>query len=139
MSRIKGKNTKPEIYLRKLLWHQSFRYRCNYKKLPGHPDIYLKKYNTAIFVNGCFWHRHEGCKIARTPSTNTDYWMEKFQRNVERDKRTYSQIKEQDVKVVVVWECTLREMKKKPEREAEVLTEIVEIIRSDESGSFYQL
>ena len=64
MSRVKNKNTKPEVYLRKLLWHEGFRYRINYKKLPGSPDIYLPKYKTAIFVNGCFWHMHEGCKLS---------------------------------------------------------------------------
>ena len=85
MARIKSKNTKPEIYIRKLLYKMGYRYRVNYSQLPGTPDIFILKYNTAIFVNGCFWHRHKNCKIATFPKTHTEYWEKKFRRNVERD------------------------------------------------------
>ena len=85
MARIKSKNTKPEIYIRKLLYKMGYRYRVNYSQLPGTPDIFILKYNTAIFVNGCFWHRHENCKIATFPKTHVEYWEKKFRRNVERD------------------------------------------------------
>ena len=85
MARIKSKNTKLEIYIRKLLFKMGYRYRINYSMLPGTPDIYILKYKTAIFVNGCFWHRHENCKIATFPKTHAEYWEKKFRRNVERD------------------------------------------------------
>ena len=108
MARVKNKDTKPEIYLRKLLWHKGFRYRTNYKKLPGSPDIYIAKCNTAIFVNGCFWHMHEGCKYARIPSSNTSYWRPKLLRNVERDKVNQQKLQDMGYRVFVVWECELK-------------------------------
>ena len=89
MARVKSKNTKPEVFLRKLLWHKGFRYRVNYKKLPGSPDIYLPKYKTAIFVNGCFWHMHENGKYSSIPKSNFDFWKDKLEGNVERDKKNY--------------------------------------------------
>lgn len=89
MARVKSKNTKPEVYLRKLLWHEGLRYRINYKDLPGKPDIYLPSYKTAIFVNGCFWHMHDDCKLSTIPKTNSDFWKEKLEGNAERDKRNY--------------------------------------------------
>ena len=82
MARIKSKNTKPEIYIRKLLYKMGYRYRVNYSQLPGTPDIFILKYNTAIFVNGCFWHRHKNCKIATFPKTHTEYWEKKFRREM---------------------------------------------------------
>ena len=85
MSRVHSKNTTPELIVRSFLFKQGFRYRLHDKKLPGKPDIVLKKYRTVIEVRGCFWHRHVGCKAATTPSSNTDYWAEKFKRNTERD------------------------------------------------------
>ena len=78
MAAIHGQNTKPEMYLRKLLFAHGFRYRKNYKELPGHPDIYLPKYRTAIFVHGCFWHRHKGCKHAYMPKSNVEFWEKSF-------------------------------------------------------------
>ena len=85
MARIKSKNTKLEVYIRKLLFKMGYRYHINYPLLPGTPDIYILKYKTAIFVNGCFWHRHENCKIATFPHTHEEFWRKKFRRNVERD------------------------------------------------------
>lgn len=86
MARIKSKNTKPELLVRKFLFSKGFRYRLHDKRLPGRPDIYLPRYNTVIFVNGCFWHRHEKCKYATVPKSNTDYWERKIEKNLSRDK-----------------------------------------------------
>ena len=108
MSRIKGKNTKPEETVRKYLFAQGFRYRKNDKKLPGKPDIVLPKYHTCIFVNGCFWHRHPGCKYATVPQTRKEFWEKKFQENVLRDQRVYKGLKKLGWNIVVVWECELK-------------------------------
>ena len=112
MARVKSVNTKPEIFLRKLLWHKGFRYRVNYSKLPGKPDIYIPKYNTAIFVNGCFWHMHENCKLSSIPKNNYDFWKDKLERNVERDKKNYKELENMGVNVIVVWGCEIKEMMK---------------------------
>lgn len=112
MARVKSVNTKPEIFLRKLLWHKGFRYRVNYSKLPGKPDIYIPKYNTAIFVNGCFWHMHENCKLSSIPKNNYDFWKNKLEGNVERDKKNYKELENMGIKVVVVWGCEIKEMMK---------------------------
>lgn len=87
MSAIRSKDTKPEIYFRKLLFSRGYRYRVNSKQVSGHPDIYLKKYNTAIFIHGCFWHRHEKCKYAYMPKSNVEFWNKKFDTNIRRDAR----------------------------------------------------
>ena len=102
MARVKSKNTKPEIFLRKLLWHKGFRYRVNYKKLSGSPDIYLPKYKVAIFVNGCFWHMHENCNYSSIRKSNYDFWKNKLEGNVERDKQNYSKLENMDIKGIVV-------------------------------------
>ena len=112
MARVKSKNTKPEIFLRKLLWHKGFRYRVNYKNLLGSPDIYLPKHKTAIFVNGCFWHMHENCKYSSIPKSNYDFWKNKLEGNVERDKKNYAQLENMGIKVIVVWGCEIKEMLK---------------------------
>ena len=88
MVAIRGKGTKPEILVRKFLFSRGFRYRLNHPRLPGHPDLVLRKYRTVIFVNGCFWHGHENCKYFRLPKTNIDFWQKKIERNKERDKKT---------------------------------------------------
>lgn len=108
MSRIRGKDTKPEELVRKYLFARGFRYRKNDARLPGKPDIVLPKYKTVIFVNGCFWHAHEGCRYFVWPKNNGDFWQAKILGNVERDKKTYSQLEEQGWKVLVVWECELK-------------------------------
>lgn len=108
MSRIKNKNTKPEIQVRSLLHSMGFRFRLHRRNLPGKPDIILPKYNTAIFVNGCFWHVHENCKDSTIPKTNTSFWEKKLKRNTERDRKIYAQLKGTGWKVVIVWECELK-------------------------------
>lgn len=107
MSRIGSKNTKPEIIVRRWLWSQGFRYRINVKKLPGCPDIVLPRLSTVIFVNGCFWHAHQGCDKYRIPATNVDFWTAKFKRNRERDERNYKMLHALGWYVLVVWECQL--------------------------------
>ena len=108
MSRIKGKNTKPEELVRKYLFSQGFRYRKNVRTLPGSPDIVLPKYKTAIFVNGCFWHGHVGCKYFVWPENNAEFWREKITANIERDSRNIKLLEQAGWKVLVVWECELK-------------------------------
>ena len=108
MSHIRSTNTKPEEKVRKYLFSKGFRYRKNVRKLPGCPDIVLPKYHTVIFVNGCFWHKHD-CPRFVWPSSNEDYWIPKITRNVERDLKNHQILREQVWRVVVVWECELKE------------------------------
>lgn len=124
MSRIKGRKTKPEEIIAKYLFSQGFRYRRNVKKLPGTPDIVLKKYKTVIFVNGCFWHMHEGCKYFVWPKDNSEFWKNKLLTNKERDEKEKKEMEKLGWKVIVVWECQL----KKAERER-TLNWLVEKIR----------
>ena len=107
MSKIRSKNTKPEIILRKALFAKGYRYRINFKKLPGKPDIVLSKYRTVIFVNGCFWHGHENCNISHIPKTNSNFWEDKIHRNKERDSINSSKIINLGWNIIVVWECQL--------------------------------
>ena len=108
MSRIKSKNTKPEILVRKFLFANGFRYRLNDKKLPGKPDIVLPKYKTVIFVNGCFWHGHENCKYFKLPKTRTEWWKEKIDGNINNDLKKHTLLEEAGYKVVVIWECEIK-------------------------------
>jgi DNA mismatch endonuclease (patch repair protein) len=108
MSRIRGKDTKPEAILRKALFSKGFRYRKNDKRLPGKPDLVLPKYRTVIFVNGCFWHKHDGCRYFKWPTNNADFWKAKIEGNVERDKKTYEELERLGWNVMVVWECQLK-------------------------------
>lgn len=112
MARVKNKNTQPEVYLRKLLWHRRFRYRLNYKSLPRSPDIYIPKYKVAIFVNGCFWHMHENCRYASIPKNNHDFWKNKLEGNVQRDKQNYIKLESMGINVIVVWGCEIKQMMK---------------------------
>ena len=121
MSMIRSKDTKPEILVRRYLFHAGFRFRVNVRKLPGTPDIVLRKYKTAIFINGCFWHGHEGCPEFRPPRTRTEWWEQKLRRNKERDERVRAQLTEMGWHTMVVWECQL-----KPDRRQATLEEIVE-------------
>jgi len=105
MSLVAQKNTKPEMIVRKFLHSLGFRYRLHRKDLPGKPDIVLPKYKLAIFVHGCFWHRHPGCKKSTIPSTNREYWLKKFRDNIERDKKVQKELKELNWLPLVIWEC----------------------------------
>lgn len=108
MSQIKGRNTRPELRLRSLLHRAGFRFRLHAKQLPGRPDVVLPKYRTAIFVHGCFWHRHPGCRNTTTPSTRREFWQEKFDGNVRRDARNRAALEATGWTVVTVWECELK-------------------------------
>lgn len=107
MARIKGRNTIPERAVRSLLHRMGYRFRLHRAGLPGRPDIVLPRYNAAIFVHGCFWHRHRGCRFAYIPKSRTDFWMRKFESNVTRDRRVRRDIERLGWNVVVVWECEL--------------------------------
>lgn len=107
MSRIKGRDTRPELQLRSLLHRAGFRFRLHEKKLPGRPDIVLPRYQTAIFVHGCFWHRHRGCRNTTTPSTRAEFWQEKLDGNVRRDARNRADLEAAGWTVLTVWECEL--------------------------------
>ena len=106
MSRIHSKATKPELKVRQWLWRHGYRYRLNVKSVPGKPDIVMRKYRTAIFVNGCFWHGHEPC--CKIPQTNREFWVNKIKRNQERDQRNYQVLHDNGWQVIVVWECQLQ-------------------------------
>ena len=129
MSRIKGKNTKPEETVRKYLFSQGFRYRKNDKRLPGKPDIVLPKYKTIIFVNGCFWHKHEGCRYFAWPQNNAEFWKEKIESNVVRDKKQYEELQDAGWRVIIVWECELKKKRKSDtlERLVDEIKAVVEI------------
>ena len=111
MSQIRGAKTKPEDFVAKYLFSQGFRYRRNVKFLPGSPDIVLKKYRTVIFVNGCFWHAHEGCKRFVLPDTNREFWQAKLLRNRERDSENYKLLTNLGWKIFIIWECDLKKDK----------------------------
>ena len=108
MSRIHGKDTKPEEMVRKYLFSQGFRYKKNDVRLPGKPDIVLPKYKTVIFVNGCFWHKHEGCKYFVWPKNNADFWKDKIEKNANRDAKNYDLLKQMGWHIIVIWECELK-------------------------------
>lgn len=108
MSSIRGKNTWPERMLRSRLFAMGFRYRLHPRNLPGSPDLVFPKYGAVIFVHGCFWHRHEGCRYTTTPRANADFWEQKFQGNVRRDARHAALLRDQGWRVAVVWECALK-------------------------------
>lgn len=122
MQKITAENTKPEEIVRKYLFHRGIRYTKNAKYLPGKPDLYISKYNVAVFVNGCFWHVHN-CELFVMPKSNQDFWQKKLDSNVSRDERNIEELNESGIRVIVVWECGL----KKNDRE-ETLNDLYEMI-----------
>jgi len=108
MAAIHSSSTKPELKLRKAIWRLGFRYRINDKCLPGSPDLVLPKYRTVIFVHGCFWHAHKGCKSYNPPQTNYEFWNKKITRNQERDQEVWRQLEARGWSVIIVWECELK-------------------------------
>lgn len=123
MSKISGKETKPEILVRKFLFAHGFRFRKNDKKLPGKPDIVLPKYKTVIFVHGCFWHGHHNCKKSKLPETRKEFWEEKINQNISRDIRNIKDLEELGWKVILVWGCELGKNKE------ENLSNLINIIK----------
>ena len=132
MSAIRSRDTKPELMIRKWLFAQGYRYRINVKSLPGHPDLYLRKYNTAIFVNGCFWHRHEGCKYAYSPKSRKEFWEKKFSQNIRRDKTVKEVLSEKKIKQLIIWECTIGKMARNPDYRTEIIRIITEFLTNNE-------
>lgn len=108
MSRIRGKDTGIEVKVRRYLFSQGFRFRKNVAKMPGKPDIVLPKYRTVVFIHGCYWHRHEGCKNCTTPTTNREFWLKKFEENMERDLRCKQILEAEGWNVLVLWECEIK-------------------------------
>lgn len=131
MSRIRSRHTKPELIIRSLLHRAGYRFRINYNKFAGKPDIVLPKYKTVLFVHGCFWHRHENCSRATTPNTNREYWLKKFQKNVKRDVRNQTKIKALGWKIIVVWEC---EVMKDP---VSILNVIIRKLEDDNPNKYF--
>ena len=115
MSKISGRETRPEILVRKYLFANGFRFRKNFKALPGTPDIVLPKYKTILFVHGCFWHGHT-CKASKLPETRKEFWQEKIQSNVERDKRNIDELNQLGWTVMIIWQCELNSIAKKADR-----------------------
>lgn len=134
MSHNRANNTGPELLLRRALWRLGFRYCVNDKHLPGSPDIVLPKYRTVIFIHGCFWHGHQGCKYYTVPKTNTEFWTAKVARNQQRDQEVWRQLEAKGWYVIVVWECEL----KKGRFEDTVNSVAAEIIRNGNSYHYIQ-
>lgn len=132
MAKIRSKDTKPEEYIRHLLFTRGYRYRKNVASVPGHPDAWLAKYNVALFVHGCFWHRHPGCKYAYTPKSRVEFWNRKFESNVTRDKTVEAQLRAQGIRSLVIWECTVRKMFRNESYASKVLSEM-ELFLGNES------
>lgn len=135
MAAIKGKDTKPEMIVRKYLFSRGLRYRVNNRKLPGSPDIVLKKYKTVVFIDGCFWHGHEGCKYYRLPKTNVDFWRHKIAMNMARDYANGIDLRLAGWKVIRVWEC---EIKTKAKREVTLERLYREILGLKNQSSVYK-
>ena len=131
MSAIKRANTKPELFIRHLLFDAGYRYRLQANKIPGHPDLWIRKYNTAIFVHGCFWHRHKGCTLAYMPKSRLDFWNSKFEKNIQRDKSVLAQLEERKIRCLVVWECTIKQAQKKNGDPYLILKAIEDFLISD--------
>ena len=127
MAAIRGKDTKPEMVVRRFLHRAGFRFRLHVKDLPGKPDIVLPRYRTVILVHGCYWHRHPGCHFATTPKTNSAFWLDKFEKNVERDRRNVEQLEKAGWRVIIAWECEV----KSPERLEALVAEIIGRDRSE--------
>lgn len=109
MGNIRGKNTKPELVVRRLAHSLGYRFRLHRRDLPGSPDITFPKFRAVIFVHGCFWHRHDGCRFCTTPSSNLSFWSEKFRRNVERDRKAEAALLGMGWRTIIVWECQTRD------------------------------
>ena len=126
MSRVKGKSTKPEMVVRRLAHSLGMRFRLHRSELPGRPDLAFPRYRTAVFVNGCFWHRHAGCKKATSPKSKVEYWEAKFRANVERDLRNATELEQMGWRVLTVWECETRNL--------ELLKEKLDSVRTSVGG-----
>ena len=125
MSRIRAKNTKPEVFVRSMLHRMGYRFRIHLKGLPGKPDIVLPKYHTAIFVHGCFWHGHEGCKDFAPPKTRTEWWLNKINGNKKKDTENIAQLDRQGWQVIIIWECELT-----PDERENTIKSLVDVLNN---------
>ena len=132
MSKIRSKDTAPEEYIRKKLFARGYRYYKNVKTVSGRPDVWLPKYSTALFVNGCFWHRHKGCKYAYMPKSRIEFWQKKFDVNIKRDECVRKELMRKKVKVVIVWECTIKKMKKDEEFREDKLHQLEDYLQNEQ-------
>lgn len=124
MRRVTSKNTRPEILVRKFLYNNGLRYRCNPKNLPGRPDIFILKYNVAIFIHGCLWHGHLNCKHSKLPKSNIEYWQSKIEKNVRRDTQVAEECVKLNLKTITIWTCELETVQKKADTLAKLIKEI---------------
>ena len=134
MAKIRSRDTKPEDYVRKLLFGRGYRYRKNVSGIPGHPDAWLPKYITALFVHGCFWHRHAGCRYAYTPKSRVDFWTDKFRKNAARDAAVREQLAVGRIRVLIIWECTVKRMMRSEAEKQKVLDNIARLLASKEEN-----
>ena len=125
MSRVGSKNTKPELLVRSFLHRVGFRFRIHGRKLPGNPDLVLPKHQTVVFVHGCFWHRHKDCRRATMPASRVEFWKDKFDKNVARDRKNLALLKETGWRAIVLWECEITNVKGREERLAKLAEEIL--------------
>ncbi|OFV72066.1 very short patch repair endonuclease [Acetobacterium wieringae] len=132
MSKIRSKDTSPEIFIRKALHQRNLRFRVNYKAIAGTPDLYFTRNPTAVFINGCFWHRHPNCQDATTPKTNSEFWQKKFSDNIQRDVRTIATLKATGIRILIIWECTIKKMMKSQPFCDEMLEVIIQFIKSND-------
>lgn len=130
MAAVKGRDTKPEIIVRKYLFSRGLRFRVQVRKLPGNPDIVLPKYKTVIFVDGCFWHGHDGCKYFRLPKSNVEFWTEKIERNVARDTHNETELKALGWHVIRIWECEIKAVSRREDYLTSLYKRIVKPIQS---------
>ena len=132
MAKIRSRDTKPEEYIRHLLFSRGYRYRKNVASVPGHPDAWLAKFNVALFVHGCFWHRHPGCTYAYTPKSRVEFWNRKFENNIARDKEVRDQLQEQGIRSLVIWECTVKRMLGSESEKQFILSKIEKYLQSED-------
>ena len=138
MAAIHGKDTKPEMVVRRYLWGHGYRYRLNHPRLPGKPDIVMRKYRTCIFVNGCFWHGHEGCRYYTIPKTNTEFWVSKVKRNKERDLKVQHELAAMGWHSITIWECELKPAKREETLESLAYT-LNKIFLQDRTVKQYEI
>ena len=133
MALIKSHDTGPEIYIRKLLFAKGYRFRVNYRPVSGIPDLYFTKKKVAIFIHGCFWHRHAGCQYAYMPKSNIQFWQNKFNSNLNRDQIVKLDLVVKRIRCLIIWECTIKKMQKNNEVEMAILSDMVRFIDCDQS------
>lgn len=138
MAAILGKNTKPEMVVRRYLWAHGYRYRLNHPRLPGKPDMVMRKYRTCIFVNGCFWHGHDGCQYYTIPKTNTEFWVNKVQRNKERDLKVQRDLAAMGWHSITIWECELKSAKREDTLKSLAYT-LNKIFLQDRTVTYYEI